>query len=221
MHACAYVLEYPFPRVIEKMAVECSSTSTASSDSKRQREWDISDIEVSKHACVHGVVTDLSPLKKSRKNKDVQYFHSQLSDGKTAVKVLSFDRYHRPQFEEALQKESAVVISECAVQHSKLNPANLEVLLSPKSTISTSPRKFLSAKRQLKLETQTVNLREVCDLSKGQGHIKPVNSSPSKVSSGLGPVEEDVRSLQLHKSYILKDVVVRRYLDAKFLSMGL
>ena len=94
------------------------------------------------------------------------------------------------------------------------------------------------------LEIQTDNLGEVCDLSQNQSvsvkaeviSIKdpePITTKAGKqlnkqdiiISNRTGTSrivlwQEDIRSLQLHKSYILKEVVVRCYLDAKFLSMG-
>ena len=47
-----------------------------------KREWDASEIETSDVACVHGIVTSLSPVMKSRENNTVQYFHGELRDGK-------------------------------------------------------------------------------------------------------------------------------------------
>ena len=38
-------------------------------------EWDVSEIEETDMACVHGVPVVVSPLKKSRKNASLSYFH--------------------------------------------------------------------------------------------------------------------------------------------------
>ena len=45
-------------------------------------EWDVSEIAESGGAAVHGVVTNLSPVKESKKNTSVQYFHGTISDGR-------------------------------------------------------------------------------------------------------------------------------------------
>ena len=37
-------------------------------------EWDVSEIEDSQGAAVHGVITNLSPVKVSRRNAKVHYF---------------------------------------------------------------------------------------------------------------------------------------------------
>ena len=68
-----------------KMATGTSSKSGV------KREWDASEIEPSDSACIHGIVTDLSPVKKGKKNEAVKYFLGELSDGKKFVRVISFD----------------------------------------------------------------------------------------------------------------------------------
>ena len=50
-------------------------------------EWDASDIEESTGACVHGVVTHLSPVKVSKRNSSVRYFDGQMSDGRKSVRL--------------------------------------------------------------------------------------------------------------------------------------
>lgn len=62
-----------------------------SSRKRKQDDWDVSDIEESQTATVHGVVTHLSPLKTSRKNAGVRYFDGKISDGKRSVRMISFE----------------------------------------------------------------------------------------------------------------------------------
>ena len=47
---------------------------------RKLEEWDVSDIEESAGACVHGVVTHLSPVKVSKRNSSVRYFDGKISD---------------------------------------------------------------------------------------------------------------------------------------------
>ena len=44
-------------------------------------DFQVSHMEEGDGAAVHGVVTDLSPIKVSRNNPEVKYFSGQLSDG--------------------------------------------------------------------------------------------------------------------------------------------
>ena len=56
------------------------------------KELEVSDIrEEVIRASVHGQVVEMSPVKRSRKNKDVQYVEGQLSDGKQVCWFVSFD----------------------------------------------------------------------------------------------------------------------------------
>lgn len=54
-------------------------------------EWDVSEIEEADGTCVHEVPIAVSPLKKSRKNAAISYFHGELRDGKKVVRMVSFD----------------------------------------------------------------------------------------------------------------------------------
>ena len=54
---------------------------------KRQREWDASTIESSDSACVHGILMEVSPVKEGRKNEQIKYFHSEMTDGKKRIKI--------------------------------------------------------------------------------------------------------------------------------------
>ena len=41
---------------------------------------------------IHGVLTEVSPVKQSRKNPNTQYFMGQISNGKKTLQMVSFDR---------------------------------------------------------------------------------------------------------------------------------
>lgn len=48
---------------------------------RKLEEW---DAKRSSNAIVHGVITQLSPIKRSKKDENKQYFNGQLSDGNKA-----------------------------------------------------------------------------------------------------------------------------------------
>ena len=54
-------------------------------------EWEVSEIAESKSTNVHGVVTEVSPVKKSKCNPSVKYFDGKISDGKESVHIVSFE----------------------------------------------------------------------------------------------------------------------------------
>ena len=49
---------------------------------RKLEEWDVSDAKQSSNAIVHGVITQLSPIKRSKRDENKQSFNGQLSDGK-------------------------------------------------------------------------------------------------------------------------------------------
>ncbi len=82
----------------------------ASGLGKRKRsenEWDVSEIKECPNATVHGVVTQLSPVKTSRKNSSVRYLDRRMSNGKKSVRVVCLDPTKRGALVDARAKGSA------------------------------------------------------------------------------------------------------------------
>ena len=82
----------------------------ASTGSKRPREWDVSEIEEAREACVHRPYTRVSPKKESRHTKGVYYFEAQLSDGKRSTRVVSFDTAHLAAMKKAADEKTVVAV---------------------------------------------------------------------------------------------------------------
>ena len=140
-----------------------------SSKSGVKREWDASEIEPSDSACIHGIVTDLSPVKKGQKNEAVKYFLGELSDGKKFVRVISFDTSLQSAFKEASDNAKPVALSNCHVKPNRDNPQEMEIILNNHSKINTSPKKF-TVDKTMKLANQPkkINLSEISDLTTSQ-----------------------------------------------------
>ena len=69
----------------------CMHLEMSSGIGKRKHavhEWDVSEVEESHCATVHGVVTNVSPVKASHQNPDVKYFDGRLTDWKKSVRVV-------------------------------------------------------------------------------------------------------------------------------------
>ena len=79
-------------------------------------EWDVSDIEESQEAAVHGVITNLSPVKVSRRNAKVHYFDGKMSDGRKSVRLVAFDPSLRSAMESSRSKGSSVRLVNCLVK---------------------------------------------------------------------------------------------------------
>ena len=90
----------------------------ASSNLKRKLEFDVSEIgeEIHSGALVHGRVIEMSPIKNSRKNKDIKYVEGQLTDGKEVCRFISFDVKIRDDIEKLMDREESVSLNNCGVK---------------------------------------------------------------------------------------------------------
>ena len=79
-------------------------------------EWDVSETQKSAKACVHGMVTQLSPVKVSKCNSSVQYFDGKISNANKNIRMVSFDLGVRVTLESACAKGSSVVLVSCQVK---------------------------------------------------------------------------------------------------------
>ena len=55
---------------------------------RKFEDFDVSEMKECSGAVVHGIITDLSLMKRS-KDVNVKYFSGQLSDGKGSARVIS------------------------------------------------------------------------------------------------------------------------------------
>ena len=84
---------------------------------RKLEEMDVSEIECGyEGATVHGVVTEPSPVKVSRKNEQVRYFSGKVSDGKKTVRVVSFDPALCGTMEKSRVEASAIALVNCQVK---------------------------------------------------------------------------------------------------------
>lgn len=63
-----------------------------SSPKKMRVDLNVSDVDDEyESATVHGIMTEVSPVKSSSSNPKVKYFTGKMSDGSKTVRVISFD----------------------------------------------------------------------------------------------------------------------------------
>ena len=67
--------------------------------------------EGSEGATVHGVVTELPPVKVSKKNCRVGYFDRNMSDGEKSICIVSFDPALRASLEQFQMERSGMTIA--------------------------------------------------------------------------------------------------------------
>ena len=80
-----------------------------------EEECDVSDVsKPSPNAKIHGIITCISPMKKS---KTCDFFDGEISDGKSSIRLFGFDSSVRKQL--FLNRQSPVSISNCEVKNSR------------------------------------------------------------------------------------------------------
>ena len=134
--------------------------------SKRKLEWDVSEVEESAHATIHGIVTAVSPVKVSRKDSNLHYFDGRLTDGRSSARIVCFDPSLRSALESSREKKEAVSVVNCSVKQN--SNKDLEIVGNKHSKVVASPRKYVLPETSTfsdNLEHKTVELRDVDDIS--------------------------------------------------------
>lgn len=116
---------------------------------KRDRpdDWNISDIEAASTAAnVHGIVTELSPIKVSRRDDNIKYFDARITNGRKTLRMVAFDPTLRSQMETAQTNSTPIAIINCQIKEKTEynfgnNPA-FEIHTSKRSKVEASPRKL-------------------------------------------------------------------------------
>ena len=93
-------------------------------------------------ATLHGVVINVSPMKKGEKNSSVNYFDGEISDGTNKLRFISFNSKLRPNIEKSFNESSTIQLVNCQIKESsyigQLN--QYEILLSTKTQINESTK---------------------------------------------------------------------------------
>lgn len=105
---------------------------------RKLEEFNLCDLKECRSAIIHGVVTELSPVKRSKRDDNVKYFSGQLCDGKISVRVVSFE----PCLKQAMydSMEDSVSLVGCQVRSGVHGGS--EIVMSKMTKVERSPRKF-------------------------------------------------------------------------------
>ena len=211
-------------------------------------EMDVSSMEESNSATVHGVfVGAVSPVKVSR-NTQRSYFEAKLSDGVKSARVVSFEPKLRNEIEEAGKVRRGVAITRCTVKRPKFGGDDLEIVAGSKSAIVSSPKKFklsddatggsggdavnyvVSDDLQTLREHQRIivvgkvvscSLPQELKGKTGSKYVKQeVNIADSTAVCRGVAWEQHVSSLEEGLSYKFVNVTVRSFNAHKYLSLG-
>ena len=86
-------------------------------------------------ACVHGVISTLSPIKKSN------YFDGSVSDGKSNIRLVGFNPSQQIRMKNLMENKHAVKIDDCEVRHA-CRGQSMDILLKGSRKISYVTQKI-------------------------------------------------------------------------------
>ena len=139
---------------------------------------------------IHGVVTSLSPIKKSKKGNN--YYHGQVCDGKKSLRFVGFASSHQKIFQEFLDKKECVEIRNCQIKKSNRDSDKLELLVKGGTKIYSSTKKFdVSAVEFQNAEAMNIILNQVDEIE-----VYTIISVDVKVASCGEPVTLGTRRKQ-------------------------
>ena len=72
---------------------------------RKLEEFDVSNTKQSPNVIVYGVVTSLSPIKKSKKSENVEFFSGISSDGNGCKRLISFVPKLRAPLDESMMEK--------------------------------------------------------------------------------------------------------------------
>ena len=104
-------------------------------------EWEVSNVEESKAAIVHGIVTQLSPVCVSKKNSSVRYFDGKVAGERKCARLLCFDPSLRALCAESQANKTPVKLINCQVKQSG-NQAPAEIVLTSRTKLDFSTKQF-------------------------------------------------------------------------------
>ena len=108
---------------------------------KRKLFSDYSKVESEDpNADIHGVVTSLSPIKKSRIGSN--YYIGQVCDGKQKLHFVGFSTSQQKQLNELKDQSQSVELQNCQIKKSIRDSDKLEVLLKGATKILPSSKEF-------------------------------------------------------------------------------
>ncbi len=200
---------------------------------KRKLEFDdMSKVEETDSASLHGAITFLSPMKES--SNGTQFFNGSITDGKDYPKIGWFQAGRSRQNQGPYGQEQA----DCLLQIRMAKRGhNMEIMLKRSTSIGPSPKKLKVDATCQDMPISLSKLNTKNEYEKTSANVKVIKAKEPTVVKSLGKRvqdiivadatgtsrctiwENDVGSLSEGKSYELKRFI-REFENKKYLSKG-
>ena len=214
--------------------------SKQSSETDHSIETEVSDLkEPCSSASIHDVVTGLSPLRVSAKTNR-RYFDGKISNDTSSKRFVSFNTKLFKTLKKARDDTSSINLQKCSVKRSNLNIDELEIIVTDKSNVTNSPKKFkIDSNVDVISSVNLADIHSICLNSNVTVSVKVTNvNAPTEVNSkfkkltkqdcivsdGTGACrlvlwEKNISQLKVMVSYTLSNIKVREYCGDRYLSM--
>ena len=154
---------FTFTSVIPRLGLQTVTTPMA------KRKLDFADIEEMDDneeigsASIHGVVTQVSLVKVSKKGN--RYFHREVSDGRSTLRFVGFVDKQQKQLKEFLQTRRSVEMRNIQVKASLRDTTKKEILVKGATKICASSQEFDTTGIEFQAaETIIITLKEVSEI---------------------------------------------------------
>ncbi len=138
----------------------------AASDSSLE-EIDLSSIREGKGLSIHGMMTQLSPEKTSRKDASCKYFDCIFSNGKKQVRAVSFNVSLRKEIEELTGSREGTSSRSICVKNCDVKNGD-EIVMTSKTTIYPSNKEFPHGHASGLTVTSIISISDISDMAVGQ-----------------------------------------------------
>lgn len=147
----------------------------------------LKDAAVADNANVHGILANVSPMKKG---KSSQFFDAKIIDDKAQVRVVGFSTALRKRMANFEDSHDPVALQNCRIKKARYSD-ELEIILSPTTQISKSPKKFQQVIKTKSGIITISNIQNMCDYDKVSVKAKVLSVHPP-VEVGAGLTKQDV-----------------------------
>lgn len=225
----------------------------ATPQKRKSEDVNVSEITLCSAATVHGVfIGEISPVKCGKSHPNVKYFDGQFTDGKKAVRMVSFEPKLRTEVQKAQESGEEVALRNCYVQKSRTEGSDeLEIVASSRTRVERSAKKFCIEEEVVQAAASVSgvmdigSLGEISELAVNQhvnvtGKVQSIQPPGKVFVKTRGEAlslenfiladctavcrgtawDRDVGVLQVGHSYALKNVTIREFNGAKYVSLS-
>ena len=132
---------------------------------QKSEDLEVGEVCVAKEcATVHGIETELSPIKTSKKGARIKYFFGNLSDGKKSMQMISFDTQLWPRLQDSLDTVTCFAVKDCKVKDG--STGTLEIIATWRMcAVESSPKKLKLPENFQRIFSKQIHIEELDSLA--------------------------------------------------------